>query len=83
MPYIPKQHELLADAFARGNSLQELKEAFFIPVREFVKKNMKILVEFEIPEKVILLGLDNHLSKLDLLKFVTIPFLDKKGVMIR
>ena len=76
--YIRNQHTLLTDAFDGGYNSIDLKKSFFSSVKNFVKSNMKLLVEEGIPEKIILLGLRSSMPKMELLLFVTIPFLNKR-----
>ena len=76
--YIKNQHDLIADAFEKGYTLADLKESFFVLTRSFVQKNMTLLVQEEIPDKVILIGTYNSWTKRDLAIFVTIPYLNKK-----
>lgn len=76
--YIANQHELVADAFEKGYTLADLKESFFVLTRTFVQKNMSLLVvEEEVPDKIILIGTYNSWTKRDLALFVTLPYLNK------
>ena len=76
--YIKNQHDLVADAFEKGYSSADLKESFFVLTRNFVQKNMTLLVREEVPEKIILLGTLNSLTKREMALFVTIPYLNKQ-----
>lgn len=75
--YIQNQHDLVADAFEKGYTMADLKESFFVLTRAFVQKNMTLLVQEEIPEKIILVGTFNSSTKRELALFVTIPYLNK------
>ncbi|MEM6317784.1 MAG: hypothetical protein AAF960_08940 [Bacteroidota bacterium] len=76
--YVPNQHALLAEAFSKGYSHGDMNTSFFSVTRRFVKENMQLLVEEEIPEHVLLLGLRSSLPKASLSLFVTIPYLNQR-----
>jgi len=76
--YVANQHELVADAFEKGYTLADLKESFFALTRTFVQENMTLLVEEEVPDKIILIGTYNSWTKRDLALFVTLPYLNKE-----
>lgn len=76
--YIKNQHELVANAFEKGYTLADLKESFFALTRQFIQKNMSLVVRQEIPEKLILLGTLSSLTKREMALFVTIPYLNKQ-----
>ncbi|MFK7978575.1 MAG: hypothetical protein AB8G86_01215 [Saprospiraceae bacterium] len=76
--YIKNQHDLVADAFEKGYSSADLKESFFVLTRDFVQKNMTLLVREEVPKKVVLLGTLKNLTKREMALFVTIPYLNKQ-----
>ncbi len=75
--YIANQHELVADAFEKGYTLADLKESFFGLTRTFVQKNMTLLMQEDVPDKIILIGTYNSWTKRDLALFVTLPYLNK------
>ncbi len=76
--YVENQHELVADAFEKGYTLADLKESFFALTRAFAQKNMTLLMEEEVPDKIILIGTYNSWTKRDLALFVTLPYLNKE-----
>ena len=76
--YIKNQHDLVADAFEKGYTMADLKESFFVLTRQFIQKNMTLLIRQEVPDKVILIGTFNSWTKRELALFVTIPYLNKQ-----
>jgi len=58
--------------------MADLKESFFALTRQFVQKNMTLLVREEVPEKIILFGTLSNLTKREMVLFVTIPYLNKQ-----
>jgi len=76
--YIKNQHDLVANAFEKGYIMADLKKSFFALTRNFVQKNMKLLIREEVPDKIILIGTLSNVTKRELALFVTIPYLNKQ-----